>query len=176
VQPRVKYAEPAHLFRNLGARKFEEATPRSGPALQQPVVARGAAYGDIDNDGDPDLLVTTNNGPARLLRNDGGNRNHTVRIRAVGTASNRDAIGARVKVALDDGTAIARMVKTGSSYCSQSEMPVGFGLGPRVVVKSIEVTWPSGRKETVAGARADQSITIQEGKGIVSAVPLRRGT
>jgi enediyne biosynthesis protein E4 len=176
VQPRVKYAEPAHLFRNLGGKKFDEVTPRAGAALLKPVVARGAAYADFDNDGDLDLLVTTNNGPARLLRNDGGNRNHAVRVRTIGSASNRDAIGARVKVTLDNGAALAGMVKTGSSYCSQSELPVTFGMGQRTGIKSIEVTWPSGRKETVIAARADESITIQEGKGIVSSVPFRRGT
>jgi enediyne biosynthesis protein E4 len=175
VQPRVKYAEPAHLFRNAGSKKFEEVTSAAGAALQQPVVARGAAYGDFDNDGDLDLLITANNGAARLLRNDGGNRNHSVRIRAVGTTSNRDAIGARIKVILDNGTAMSSMVKTGSSYCSQSELPVTVGLGARTAIKAIEVTWPSGQKETVTGARADEALTIQEGKGLVAHVPFRRG-
>lgn len=176
VQPRVSYAEPAHLFRNAGAKKFDEATAGAGAALRQPVVARGAAYGDYDNDGDLDLLITTNNGPARLLRNDGGNRNHGVRIRAIGTTSNRDAIGARIKVVLDDGATIGGMVKTGSSYCSQSELPVTVGLGSRTAITSVEVTWPTGRKETVTGVRADEAITIEEGKGIVTRTPFRRGT
>jgi hypothetical protein len=176
VQPRVKYAQPAHLFRNLGSRKFDEVTGRVGAALGQPVVARGAAYGDYDNDGDLDLLIAANNGPARLLRNDGGNRNHLLRIRAVSIASNHDAIGARVNVTLDNGRVLWSMVKTGSSYCSQSELPITLGLGQRTAVKSIEVAWPSGRKETVAGVSADRAITIQEGKGIISNTPLRRGT
>jgi hypothetical protein len=176
VQPRIKYAEPAHLFRNLGGRKFEEATARAGAALQQPVVARGAAYGDVDNDGDLDLLIAANNGPARLLRNDGGNGNHALRVRLIASSSNRDAIGARVRVTRDDGVSTWSMVKTGSSYCSQSELPLTFGLGQRTAIKSVEVTWPSGKRETISGARADQSIAIQEGKGIVSSVPLRRGT
>ena len=175
VQPRVTYAEPAHLFRNTGGKKFDEVTARTGTALTAAVVARGAAYGDYDNDGDLDLLITTNNGPARLLRNDGGNRNHSVRIRALGTTSNRDAIGARIKLLSDNGSASA-MVKTGSSYCSQSELPVTFGLGARTGIKSIEVTWPTGRKETISGVRADESITIEEGKGITTRVPFRRGT
>ncbi|MGZ8812208.1 MAG: CRTAC1 family protein [Thermoanaerobaculia bacterium] len=176
VQPRVKYAEPAHLFRNLGAKKFDEVTARAGAALQRPVVARGAAYGDFDNDGDLDLLVTSNNGPARLLRNDGGNRNHVLRVRLAGVASNRDGAGARVRVTLDNGASLWSMVMTGSSYCSQSELPLTFGLGQRTGIKSIEVTWPSGRKETVSGARADQAITIQEGKGVIATVPLKRST
>jgi enediyne biosynthesis protein E4 len=175
VQPRIAYAEPAHLFRNAGSKKFDEVTAKSGAALSQRVVARGAAYGDYDNDGDLDLLITTNNGPARLLRNDGGNQNHAVRIRAIGTTSNRDAIGAKVRVVLDDGSALWRMVKTGSSYCSQSELPVTIGLGARTAIKSVEVTWPTGRKETVTGVRADEAITIEEGKGLVARVPFRRG-
>ena len=176
VQPRVTYAEPAHLFRNTGARKFEEVTSVAGAALRQPVVARGAAYADYDNDGDLDLLIMTNNGPARLLRNDGGNRNHSVRIRAVGTTSNRDAIGARIKVVLDTGASMSGMVKTGSSYCSQSELPVTVGLGARTGIMSVEVTWPTGRKETVTGVRADETITIEEGKGLVAHLPFRRST
>jgi hypothetical protein len=179
VQPRVTYAEPAHLFRNAGGKKFDEVTQTAGAALRQPVVARGAAYADFDNDGDLDLLITTNNGPARLLRNDGGNRNHSIRIRAVGTTSNRDAIGARVKVVLENGGvpgSMVSMVKTGSSYCSQSELPITVGLGSRTAIKAIEVTWPTGRKETVTGVRADESITIEEGKGLVAHTPFRRGT
>ncbi len=176
VQPRVKYAQPAHLFRNLGAKKFEEVTARAGAALLRPAVARGAAYGDVDNDGDLDLLIASNRGPARLLRNDGGNRNHSLRVRLVGSPSNRDAIGARVRVTLDNGSSGWSMVKTGSSYCSQSELPLTFGLGQRTGIKSIEIAWPSGKKETLTGARADQAITIQEGKGILAAVPLRRAS
>ena len=175
VQPRIKYAEPAHLFRNAGANKFEEATARAGAALTQPVVGRGAAYGDFDNDGDLDLVIMSNNGPARLLRNDGGNRNHALRVRLEGTASARDAIGARVRVTLDNGSSLWSMVKTGSSYCSQSQLPLTFGLGQRTSVKAIEITWPSGRKEIINGAQADQSITVREGKGIVSSTPLTRG-
>lgn len=175
VQPRVAYAEPAHLFRNTGGRKFEEVTAASGAALTRPIVARGAAYGDFDNDGDLDLVVTENNGPARLLRNDGGNRNHAIRIRTVGTVSNRDGIGAHVSVVLDNGATLWGMVKTGSSYCSQSELPLTFGLGARTDVKSVEVSWPSGRKDTVTGIRADELSTIEEGKGLVAHVPFKRG-
>ena len=90
VQPKVKYAEPPHLFRNLGKKKFESMGSKLGAALQKPMVARGAAYGDFDNDGDLDLLITSNNGPARLLRNDGGNQNNLLRVRTIGATSNRD--------------------------------------------------------------------------------------
>jgi hypothetical protein len=174
VQPKITYAEPAHLFRNAGKRRFEEVTAKSGAALQQRVVARGAAYADYDNDGDLDLLIATNNGPARLLRNDGGNRAKMLRIKAVGSTSNRDAIGTKVKITAADGSMLRGMVKTGSSYCSQSELPLTFGLGVADAVKAIEITWPNGKVETLPGTAANQTITVQEGKGIIARTPIRQ--
>jgi enediyne biosynthesis protein E4 len=174
VQPKVTYAERPHLFRNLGARKFEAVTASAGAALQQPVVARGAAYADIDNDGDLDLLITANNGPARLLRNDGGNRHHMLRVKAVGTTVNRDAIGARVRVTLENGTSQWALVRTGSSYLSQSETTLTFGLGAATAVKSIEVTWPDGKVESLPRTAADQTIVVKQGGGIIRSVPIRR--
>ena len=129
VQPNVKYAQPPHLFRNLGKNKFEEVTEKVGTAMQRAIVGRGAAYADIDNDGDLDLVITANNGTARLLRNDNGNQNDMLRIKTVGTRSNRDGIGAKVTVKTNKGTRLFAMVKTGSSYLSQSELPLTFGLG-----------------------------------------------
>src|SRR5687767_16809 len=167
VQPRVRYAQPPHLFRNLGRKKFEEVTARVGRALGRAVVGRGAAYGDYDNDGDLDLLVTANNGPARLYRNDNANQNDVLRVRLVGSRSNRDAIGARVSVV---GAANARnMVRTGSSYASQSELPLTLGLGkPEGAEKTValEILWPSGERMTLQQVRANQSLVIQEGQGI----------
>ena len=170
VQPRVRYAQPPHLFRQVGKRRFEAVTSKSGPDLLRPMVARGAAFGDYDRDGDPDVLVTTNNGPARLLRN-GGTENRALRLSLRGTSSNRDAIGARVAVRLADGSRRALMVKTGSSYLSQSELPLTVGLGASGSVEAIEVTWPGGRTEKLAGAPPGQTLVIEEGRGIVGRVP-----
>jgi hypothetical protein len=175
VQPKVTYAQRPHLFRNLGAKKFEEVSTRLGPAFQQAVVARGAAYGDIDNDGDLDLLITTSNGPARLLRNDGGNANRLLRVVTIGSAVNRNGIGARVRLTLGNGRTLWSMVKTGSSYLSQSELPLTFGLGSASSFEGIEVTWPGGRVEKLPGGAADRVLTVQEGKGIVRSAPLGGG-
>ena len=175
VQPHVKHAQAPHLFRNLGGGRFEEATGRHGRALQAPVVGRGAAYADIDNDGDLDLVITANNGAARLLRNDQSRRNDALRVKTVGTRSNRDGIGARVSVASSTGLRLRAMVKTGSSYLSQSELPLTFGLGPRQPSKTVdvEIAWPSGARDAISNLAPNQSITVVEGKGAVAALPLR---
>lgn len=174
VQPKVKYAQAPHLFRNRGRRKFEEVSHRVGRALERAIVGRGAAYGDFDNDGDLDLLITANNGPARLLRNDNANQNDLLRVKLIGAKSNRDGIGAKVTLKGPKGERMWSIVKTGSSYCSQSELPLVFGLGKpegeRVV--SLEVLWPSGRKDSVQEVKANQFVTLEEGKGITSAAPI----
>jgi enediyne biosynthesis protein E4 len=173
VQPRVTYAQLPHLFRNVGARRFDEVTARSGAALRRPMVARGAAYADYDGDGDLDLLITTNNGPAALWRNDGAAHNRSLRIALRGTASNRDGIGARVSVRLADGKRRWQMVKTGSSYLSQSELPITFGLGQAQGVQAIEIAWPSGRVDHLAGETSGQSLIVEEGRGIVERTTLK---
>ena len=147
-----------------------------GAAFRQPAVARGAAYADVDNDGDLDLLITANNGSARLLRNDGGNRNHMLRVKTVGTTSNRDGIGARVRVTMENGKTQWALVRTGSSYLSQSELALTFGLGSATAVKRIEVTWPDGKTESVPRTTGDQTITIKQGSGVVASVPIRRAS
>ncbi len=169
VQPKIKYAEPPHLFRNLGKKNFQSMGTKLGQALQQAVVARGAAYGDYDHDGDLDLLITVNNGPAQLLRNNGGNQNNLLRIKLTGTASNRNGIGALITATLADQSKLIGMVRTGSSYASQSELPVTFGLGKADKVPSLEITWPNGNKQTVTDVAANQEVVIEEGKGVVSA-------
>jgi hypothetical protein len=162
VQPRVQYRQPALLFRNLGQGKFAPATAEVGPDLGRPRVARGAAYGDYDRDGDLDVLLTENHGPAHLFRNDGGNRNRWLRVRTVGTRSSRDGLGAVVRVSSPGGRQW-QMVRGGSSYCSQSELTLTFGLG-RDARADLEVEWPSGVRQRFPGVAAGQTVTVEEGQ------------
>jgi len=174
VQPTVKYAQPPHLFRNKGKKKFEEVTSKLGRALNRAIVGRGAAYGDFDNDGDLDLLITTNNGPARLLRNDNANQNDLLRLKTIGTKSNRDGIGAKVVVKTSKGRSLFEMVRTGSSYCSQSELPLTFGLGKpeEGTTLTLEITWPGNQKETIPNLKPNQVVVVTEGKGVTSQEPI----
>src|SRR5262249_20571889 len=148
VQPRVQYRQPPLLFRNAGRGAFENASAAVGAELMRPIVARGAAFGDYDHDGDLDLIVTTNHGPAFLFRNDGGNRNNWIAIRTRGVQSNRDGIGAVVRIDSASGKQWS-LVRSGSSYASQSDLAVTFGLGRDSVASSVEIEWPSGVKDRV---------------------------
>jgi enediyne biosynthesis protein E4 len=160
----VGYAQPPQLFLSQGNGTFADAASSAGAAFAAPKIARGLAYGDFDRDGDVDLLITTNNGPARLYRNDQtGNR--SIRFRLRGTASNRDAIGAVVRIE-HGGTAQTRVVKSGSSYLSQSELPLTFGLGRRDAIDRAIVTWPGGRVEDYGSLRAGRAYECVEGAGI----------
>jgi hypothetical protein len=165
VQKRVSYAEVPHLFRNLGAGKFEEVTSAVGAAFGAPKVARGAAYADVFNDGRLDILLTTNGGPAHLYRHEGGT-NHSLRVKLVGTKSNRDGIGAVVRVNAG-GEKQWLMMKSGSSYLSQSELALTFGLGSKTKADEVEVQWPSGQMDKLSNIAAGQMVTIQEGKGVI---------
>ncbi|HXO20526.1 MAG TPA: CRTAC1 family protein, partial [Thermoanaerobaculia bacterium] len=167
VQPRIHYQEPPLVFRNLGNGTFADVSGALGPDLLRPLVARGAAYGDLDHDGDLDVVVTTNHGPAHLYRNDGGNRNHWLSVRTVGTKSNRDGIGAVVRLVSPSGRQW-QMVRSGSSYCSSSDLALTFGLGRDSRVSTLTVEWPSGAKQTLDDVAADQRVTVEEGKGIVT--------
>ena len=166
VQKRVSYAEPPHLFRNLGGGKFQEVTARMGPAFAAPRVARGAAYADIDNDGSLDVLVTTNGGPAYLFHNEGGT-NHSLRVKLVGTKSNRDGIGAVVRVTSGSDKQ-SKMLRSGSSYLSQSELVLTFGLGTQAKADTVEIQWPSGQVDKLSNVQAGQTVTVEEGKGVVA--------
>jgi hypothetical protein len=170
VQKRVSYAEPAHLFHNLGGGKFQEVTAQMGQAFAAPRVARGAAYADIDNDGFLDVLVTTNAGPAYLFHNEGGS-NHSLRLKLVGTKSNRDGIGAVVRVTSGNNSKDkqSKMLRSGSSYLSQSELVLTFGLGAETKADSVEIQWPSGAVDKLSNVNASQTVTVEEGKGIVNA-------
>jgi enediyne biosynthesis protein E4 len=171
VQKRVSYAEPAHLFRNLGGGKFQEVTAQMGPSFVAPRVARGAAYADIDNDGYLDVLISTNAGPTYLFHNEGGT-NHSLRFKLVGTKSNRDGIGAVVRVSSENGQQLqVKMLRSGSSYLSQSELALTFGLGSQMKADTVEIEWPSGQVDKLANVNAGQTVTVQEGKGIVANRP-----
>ena len=166
VQPRIQYRQPPLLFRNAGKGRFENASGTVGAEFTRPIVARGAAYGDYDGDGDLDVVITTNHGPAYLFRNDGGNRNNWIAVRTRGVKSNRDGIGAVVRIESAAGKQW-NVVHSGSSYASQSDLTLTFGLGTDKTVSSIEVEWPSGIKDRTASLAAGQTITIEEGKGVV---------
>jgi hypothetical protein len=149
------YAQPPHLFLNDGKGSFHDVAAQIGAGFASPKVARGLAYGDFDRDGDLDLLLTTNQGPAYLYRNDLMSGNRSLRFRLQGTKSNRDGIGAMVRVTTPDGTQ-SRMVKTGSSYLSQSELAVTFGLARRDRVDRVVIEWPSGQVQEFRNVSAGE--------------------
>jgi hypothetical protein len=159
----VGYAQAPHLFLNQGRGVMRDMAADAGAAFAQPKIGRGLACGDFDRDGDVDILMTTNNGPAWLFRNDVGNGNRSIRLRLTGTTSNRDAIGARVVVEAG-GQSQTRTVKSGSSYLSQSELPLTFGVGRRDRVDRIVVMWPNGRTDEVKDVKTGRAYDWVEGK------------
>jgi hypothetical protein len=176
VQKRVSYAEPSHLFRNLGGGKFHEVTAQMGPAFAAPRVARGAAYADIENDGFLDVLVTTNAGPAFLFHNERGS-NRSLRLKLIGTKSNRDGIGAVVHVTSGNNKGKQwKMLRSGSSYLSQSELVLTFGLGAQTKADTVEIQWPSGQIDKLSNIAAGQTVTVQEAKGVIASRPYGKAT
>jgi len=165
VQASQQYRQPAQLYWNAGPQQPAEFIPvgpqQCGPHLFQPIVGRGAAYADIDGDGDLDLLLTQNGGAPLLLRNELNGRSHYLRLKLVGTRHNRDAIGAWVVADLGDGV-IRRQVMPTRSYLSQVELPVTIGLGNRTQVKSITIRWPGGATQAVSDYKIDRLTTVVE--------------
>jgi len=156
VQPKVRYAQKPLLLRNRGDGMFQEVG-----AFPTPLVARGMAYGDYDRDGDLDVLIATNNGPAHLYRNDGGNGNHWLSVKLEGTRSNRNGIGAVVRVSSAGGTQW-QTVHSGSSYCSASDLALTFGLGQDQKATRIEVDWPGGARQTLTDVASGQYLGIKQ--------------
>jgi len=170
VQPNVKYAMPPHLFRNMEKGDFVEVTKSLGSAFAAPRVGRGAAYADIGNRGRLDLLLSTNGGPVYLFENEASGTaatSRSLRLKLVGTVSNRDGIGAVVKVTAGSDWQ-SQMLRSGSSYLSASELVLTYGLAQHDRADAVEIRWPSGRVETLSNVAAVQTITVTEGKGITS--------
>ena len=165
IRGNVGYAQPPQLFLNGGKRTFRDVAAEIGDGFSQPKVGRGLAYGDFDRDGDVDILMTTNNGPGFLFRNDQLAGNRSIRFHLVGTSSNRDAIGATVRI-FHDGSSQSRLVKGGSSYLSQSELPVTFGLGKRDRIDRVLIQWPNGKIEEYKNLAAGRAYECIEAKGI----------
>ena len=166
IRGNVGYAQPPQLFLNNAKAGFRDVASQVGGGFDQPKVGRGLAYADFDRDGDLDLLLTTNSGPAYLYRNDQLSGNRSIRLRLVGTKSNRDGIGSTVSV-FSGGITQSQMVKGGSSYLSQSELPLTFGLDKRDHIDRIVIQWPSGRTEEYKNLSAGRAYECTEGKGIV---------
>jgi hypothetical protein len=169
----ITYKEPSLLYRNTANRRFEDVTKSAGPAVQLPRIARGCAFGDLNNDGRVDVVINNLNGPPTVLRNDSVSGNNWLLVKCVGTKSNRSAIGARVIVVCGDQRQIGEVMSGGSFY-SHSDLRVHFGLGTSSNVDSVEVVWPSGQRDVVKNVRANRIITMEEGNGLITAKPVRR--
>jgi len=171
VQVNVKFAEPPHLFRNLNKGKFAEVTKSAGAEFASARVGRAVAYADVFNDGRLDVLFTTNGGVPKLFRNvAAGTANHSVRLKLEGTKSNRDGIGAVVKLTTADGMQ-TQMLRSGSSYLAANELVLTFGLGQQTKADSIEIRWPSGVVDKLTALNAGQTVVVSEGKGQTGARP-----
>jgi enediyne biosynthesis protein E4 len=153
------------LFHNVSGRRFEETSAAAGPAFANAEIGRGAAFGDIDNDGDVDIVVTNNNGPVRLLLNQAGGRNHWLQVRLDQRPGNRFGIGAWVGVERGGGSTLWRRVRTDGSYLSASDVRVHFGLGSSAAVAAVVVQWPDGQRERWTGITGDRVVTLSRNTG-----------
>jgi hypothetical protein len=165
IRGNVGYAQPPQLFLNLGNGKFRDVAADVGGGFEKPRVGRGLAYADFDRDGDLDILLTTNNGPAVLFRSEQLAGNHSIRFELQGTQSNRDAMGANVQIFAGD-LRQSRMVRGGSSYLSQSELPLTFGLAKRDKIDRVVIQWPSGRTEEHKNLQSQKAYKCLEAKGL----------
>ena len=159
------FRQKNRLLRNAGGGRFADASPSAGPALQVAEVSRGAAFGDVDNDGDVDVLVTTNGGPARLLLNDAASGHDWLLVRLQGVADTRDGLDARIGVQRPDGTVLWRRAHTDGSYLSASDPRVHFGLGPHARIREVIVEWRRGPRESWSNLGANQIVTLKQGTG-----------
>jgi enediyne biosynthesis protein E4 len=162
----VSYKEPLLMYRNLGKGQFEKVSESLGSDFMRPIVGRGLATADYDNDGDIDIVTNNRGDYPSLLRNDGGNVNHWLTVQLVGTKSNRDGTGASLKLT-SEGFVLVEQAKGGGSYMSASDPRIHFGLGKRTKIESLEITWPSGQVDKLANLSPDQIIAVKEGAGIV---------
>ena len=166
MDARARLSQPPLLLRNRGSGTFENVTAALGPSINRPIMGRGAVYADFDGDGDLDIALTTLDGPAYFFRNDGGNRHKWLRVRAIGSASNKSGLGAVVRVTSASGTQ-QQVVHSGSSYASQSELALTFGLGDDSRVSRLELVWPSGKTQTFTDLSPNQVVTVDEARGIL---------
>jgi hypothetical protein len=170
----LTYPQPKVLYRNQGNGRFQDVSATAGPAIREANVARGCAFGDFDNDGDVDILINNIDRPPTLLRNDGGSRNGWAMVKCVGTKSNRSGIGARVRVTTGTHVQIAD-VMSGSSYYSQNDLRLHFGLGRARSIDLVEIAWPSGEKEAFRDLPINHLFVCHETKGIVNRQGLGSG-
>ena len=168
LRTEMGYAQRKVLYRNLQNGRFADVSQEVGGAVIEPTPSRGCAFGDYDNDGHMDILINPVNAVPELLHAESANQNNWIKIRTIGTKSNRDGIGARIKCVTADGAQIDE-VRSGGSYYSQNDLRVHFGLGKNQKVKSIEIRWPSGQVDTLNDTAVNQLIFVKEGTGIVRA-------
>ena len=168
----LSYEQPSLLYRNRGDGRFEDVSGRSGPGITSKRVSRGCAFGDLDNDGQIEVVVNNLDAPPSLLRHDGDRQNGALIVKLIGTRSNRSSVGARVRVTAGGRDRIDE-VMSGSSYYSQNDLRLHFGLGSANKADRVEVSWPSGLKESFDNIAANQIVWIQEGLGLVKSDPFR---